>query len=463
MAVPAPRLADEQARIALLLGCGLLDSPPEPAFDDVVKLACAICETPMAVVSLIDVTRSWFKAKVGLAGDEAPRDDAFCAHAIAETKPLVIEDALRDPRFAENPFVLHDPHVRFYAGVPLRLEPTTSAIGTLCVVDTRPRTLSPEQLDALVALARRLEKEIAERPELRGSADRGRAHELDAASLVAGRYRIGTVLGEGAMGRVFAADDTVAKRRVALKFLSRTPNGISAMRERVERFAREAKALLKVRHPNVAEIYDVGNVDGGEPFIVMEYLAGQDLSKHLSAPMDIARAVEIVRDACEGVAAAHACGIVHRDIKPANILLATMPDGTTRVKLLDFGVSKLMDDGAPSAALTTAASICGSPLYMSPEQMLSSHGVDHLTDVWSLGATLYEMLAGKPPFPGEIITAVCAAIFSGPPPPLRECRSDVSPELEAVVLRCLSRNKAARWQSAKELGDALRECMPPRA
>jgi GAF domain-containing protein len=164
LAAPIPH--NEAQRLAALFSCGVLDTAPEAAFDDVVQLASHLCEVPIALVSLVDHSRQWFKAKVGLTDSETPRECALCAHAILCTEPLIITDTWLDPRFADNPLVTGEPHVRFYAGMPLVLNDDT-VLGTLCVIDHVPRELTPAQLDMLRLLARRVATELSLRRRLR--------------------------------------------------------------------------------------------------------------------------------------------------------------------------------------------------------------------------------------------------------------------------------------------------------
>ena len=152
-AVPAPPTKNESQRIDALRSYDIMDTMPEAAYDDLVLIAAAICQTPIALLSLVDDKRQWFKARIGLAAAETPRELAFCAHAILDAKPLVVEDTTQDPRFATNPLVTGDPSIRFYAGVPL-VNAEGHALGTLCAIDRRPRELTTEQTSALEALSR---------------------------------------------------------------------------------------------------------------------------------------------------------------------------------------------------------------------------------------------------------------------------------------------------------------------
>ncbi len=279
--------------------------------------------------------------------------------------------------------------------------------------------------------------------------------EVHQGQILAGKFRIERILGQGGMGVVVAATHIQLDERVALKFL--LPEAL-ANPEAVARFAREARAAVKIKSEHVARVSDVGTLESGSPYMVMEYLDGQDLADWVRSagamrPVD---AVEFVLQACEAIAEAHALGIVHRDLKPANLFVTTRVDGTPCVKVLDFGISKLTTPGSTSdMGMTRTSTVMGSPLYMSPEQMSSTRSVDARTDIWALGIILYEVLSGRVPFEAETMPQLCGMILQDPPRPLRELRPDVPPGLEAVILRCLEKNRDARFSSVAELAAAL--------
>jgi predicted Ser/Thr protein kinase len=482
---PVP--VNEPQRLAALLSCHILDTEPEPAFDGVALLASQLCGAPTALVSLVDESRQWFKARVGLQVSETPRSISFCAHAILGHAPFVIEDAREDPRFADNPLVTGEPYVRFYAGVPLVLD-DGSAIGSLCVLDKEPRHLSEAQLASLKVLARQVSTEIGLRRKLASTLppprpssipatvdgptlDMTSPRELRAAAeqrlpiaageLVEGRYRIEAVLGEGGMGVVARAVDVERGATVALKFMLAHA---LAHRDSVQRFVREAQILLKIDNPHVARVFDVGNLPGGEPFIVMEYLEGEDLKVRLErrGQLPTELVIEVGIQLCEALAAAHALGILHRDLKPANLFLTRTEHGPEVLKVLDFGISKLLgaDDDSLSP-LTSDSTIVGSPHYMSPEQMVTPSSVDARSDLWAVGVVLYELLLGRSPFDGNTLTEVCAQVLTHEPSALHGLRPDVSPALSGVVWRCLRKHPEARHASARDLGRELAKLRAP--
>src|SRR5450432_2337777 len=229
--------------------------------------------------------------------------------------------------------------------------------------------------------------------------------------LLAGKYRVENVLGEGGMGYVVAALHEQLNQRVAVKLLSPL---LSENEDSVTRFLREARAAVRIRSEHVARVLDVGELPDGSPYMVMEYLLGRDLAAELDERehLDVPEAIDYVLQACEAVAEAHSIGLIHRDLKPSNLFLTRRPDGSPLVKVLDFGISKAIDQTGmvEQQALTTTSAVMGSPLYMSPEQVRSSKTVDARSDVWSLGVVLYELLSAAHPFEAETMTALLASI-----------------------------------------------------
>jgi serine/threonine-protein kinase len=271
--------------------------------------------------------------------------------------------------------------------------------------------------------------------------------------IIAGRYRVDGVLGVGGMGVVVAATHVHLDDRVALKLpLPATLGDPSA----VARFIEEARAASRIKSGHVARVLDVGTLENGSPYIVMECLQGIDLSVRLQqhGPLAALEAVDLVLQACEALAQVHALGMVHRDVKPSNLFCSQEADGRPFVKLLDFGISTpLASTGGDAIALPEGA-VLGSPHYMSPEQLRTPAEVDHRTDIWSLGVVLYELLAGRTPFEAPSIAKLVRAV-EGPPPSLCAARRDVSPALDHVVARCLEADRGRRFASIRELAVAL--------
>ncbi len=281
--------------------------------------------------------------------------------------------------------------------------------------------------------------------------------------ILAGKYRVERVLGVGGMGVVVAATHVHLDERVAIKFL--LPEALESQ-DTIARFAREARAAVKIKNEHVARVSDVGALEDGSPYMVMEYLDGRDLSAVLleRGPLPVPEAIDYLLQGMEAIAEAHSLGIVHRDIKPSNLFLTRSSDGRALVKVLDFGISKVDPRGAMNqAALTRTSSIMGSPLYMAPEQMVSTREVDARADVWALGVVLYELLARHAPFLGESMTELCARILQEPPAPLRLTRPDISPELETVVLRALQKDRSHRYANVGDFALALGPFAPAHA
>ena len=279
--------------------------------------------------------------------------------------------------------------------------------------------------------------------------------------VIAKKYEVTRVLGAGGMGVVVAAHDRDLERDVAVKFLSAQGAENANV---VARFMREAKAAVKITSEHVAKVIEVGRLDGGAPYIVMELLDGCDLSDELAkGPLPVAAALDYVLQACEAIAEAHARGIVHRDLKPANLFLSKRADGSPMVKVLDFGISSMGSAATAEHGLTRTGAIMGSPFYMSPEQARSARSADARSDIWSLGAVLYELMAGRPPFSGETMGELVAAILTEEPAPLGSLRGEVPKELETVVHRCLHKDPNARFSSVGELAQALSPFAPERS
>jgi serine/threonine-protein kinase len=283
--------------------------------------------------------------------------------------------------------------------------------------------------------------------------------------LVADKYRIERLLGEGGMGHVYAAIHEQLGLRVAIKILSPT---LSQNEDAVRRFSREARASVRIQSEHVARVLDVGQLaHGGAPYMVMEFLSGNDLSHELKerGALPTQEAIQYVLQASEAVAEAHALGVIHRDLKPANLFLTRRPDGSPLVKVLDFGIAKAIapEQGAfePSPSLTATHSFLGSPAYMSPEQVRTPKSVDTRSDIWSLGTILYELLMGELPFRGSNALDLLAAVASDPMPSIRQKRPDVSPELEAVIAKCLEKKPGDRYESVAAFAQALAPHAPP--
>ena len=272
------------------------------------------------------------------------------------------------------------------------------------------------------------------------------------------KYRIEKRIGQGGMGAVYAAVNEALAKRVAIKVL--LPE-VAKSKEAANRFINEARASDRITGEHVARVFDVGQTREGLSYMVLEFLDGEDVSQMLEtrgAPTPIAEAVDIVLEALEAIAEAHAMGIVHRDLKPGNLFLARKANGARTVKVLDFGISKATNPfalGNSDHALTSTRSMLGSPLYMSPEQLRSSKNVDRRSDIWALGVILYEMLGGVVPFNGDTLGELFVAILEQPVVPVGHRRPEVPPALADVVHRCLERDPARRVQDAAELAQLL--------
>jgi serine/threonine-protein kinase len=283
---------------------------------------------------------------------------------------------------------------------------------------------------------------------------------VESGQIVAGKYRVDRILGKGGMGTVVAAMHVDLREPRALKFMSAEARaeGEGA----VERFLREGRAASRLKGAHVARVFDVGRLDDGTPYLVMEYLDGADLHHVLKqrGRLPVSEVALYLLQACEALAEAHARGIVHRDLKPANLFLAAGADAVPSIKLLDFGISKVAGD----TSVTKSQTVLGSPHYMPPEQFRSSRDVDPRADVWSLGVIAYQLLCGHLPFQGRNVTEVITAVVSAAPAPLSaimQGADSLPPGLEGVVLRCLAKHPGDRPASVAELAAALVPFAPP--
>jgi len=281
-------------------------------------------------------------------------------------------------------------------------------------------------------------------------------------ALFAGKYTIERVLGRGGMGIVLGARHAKLEHAVAIKLL--LPQALERKDARA-RFEREARAAASMRGDHVVHVHDLGVLDSGVPYIVMEYLEGRDFADVLDerGALPLEEAVDYVLQVCDALAEAHAAGIVHRDLKPANLFLAEREDGTTIVKVVDFGLSKFVGARPREATITDASLVVGSPGWMSPEQLCATHRVDERSDIWTTGALLYRMITGQSPFGVDSLDRMYTRLVSGPPPPPSKLRPGLPPEIDAVILKCLERDRERRYQTVAELALALADFAPARA
>jgi len=233
----------------------------------------------------------------------------------------------------------------------------------------------------------------------------------------------------------------------------------------VARFLREARASVRIQSEHIARVLDVGTLDDGAPYMVMEFLEGRDLAHELEDRhrLPVGEAVDFILQACEALAEAHALGIVHRDLKPANLFRTRRSDGSAFIKVLDFGISKAIAPDAKAVSLTSTQGLIGSPFYMSPEQVRKPKTVDTRSDIWSLGVIVHELLSGAPPFLSDTPLSILAAVVTDPAPLVRSMRDDVPEGLQAVILKCLEKEPARRYADITELAHALKPFAPMNA
>ncbi|MFO0684684.1 MAG: protein kinase [Sandaracinus sp.] len=269
------------------------------------------------------------------------------------------------------------------------------------------------------------------------------------------RYRIERRLGKGGMGAVYEAEHLLLKRRVALKVL--LPQHAEDA-EVVARFRREALAATHIGHEHIVEVHDMGRADGGTLFLVLEMLEGKDLARALDdeGPFPIARAIHVMDQLCDGLAAAHAKGIVHRDLKPENVFLIPRKGDPDFVKILDFGISKFQDGVLGEEGKMTQTGVpMGTAYYMAPEQAMGRRDLDHRADVYALGVILFRLLTADYPFDSETFAGLVVKLVTETAPRVRPRRPDVPEALDAAIARCLEKEPAARFPTVEALREAL--------
>jgi eukaryotic-like serine/threonine-protein kinase len=291
-----------------------------------------------------------------------------------------------------------------------------------------------------------------------------RAPAFSNGSLIDSKYLVEETVAEGGIGVIVVARHLALNQRVAIKYLK--PKALKNP-SLVERFVREGRLAAQISSDHVVRVYDVGSLAEGGPYMVMEYLVGQDLGSLLEkGPIPIEQAVDYIIQACDALAEAHVLQIVHRDIKPENLFLAERTSNTPIIKIIDFGISKVAPsrgEGGKWGHETAASERFGTPLYMSPEQLRSSSNVDTRTDIWSLAVTLHELVTGQLPFAGNDLPQLCTSVLASPPTSLTAVLPDAPPRLEAILLRCFEKDPDLRFDDVAELAEQLAPFGPPSA
>lgn len=279
--------------------------------------------------------------------------------------------------------------------------------------------------------------------------------------LIAGKYRIIELVGRGGMGQVYEAENLTLGKRVALKFIDAQ---VASTTDGLERFDREARAAGWIESSHIVQVFDVGRMPNGKPFIVMELLRGETLGQRIArvGRMDPIQAIHIVMQTLRGLHRAHQVGIIHRDLKPDNVFLVQTDGDPSFVKILDFGISKFIGRARPMSPSTPTERgvVLGSPYYIAPEQARSVDDLDVRADIWSMGAILYECLAGERAFAGDTYEQVIIAICTSDPVPLAERAPHVPQVICDIVMRALSREREERFESAMQMLEALQQAVP---
>ena len=277
--------------------------------------------------------------------------------------------------------------------------------------------------------------------------------------IYAGRYRVVRKLGDGAMGAVYEAENVLIRRHVAIKVLH--PH-VAERHDALRRFEREAQAAGRIGSPHIVEVLDMGELEGGARFLVMELLEGETLQERIRAADRLApeEAARLVLQLLAGLGAAHAADIVHRDLKPANVFLVANRTGGEFVKILDFGVSKFSASGDDMGA-TGGGLVLGTPFYMSPEQAKGARHIDHRSDLYAVGVILYECVTGKVPFEAETLNELIFRIVLEAPPPVESLVPDLDPGFAAILHKAMHREIGERYQTAREMHEALASWLSP--
>jgi serine/threonine-protein kinase len=271
-------------------------------------------------------------------------------------------------------------------------------------------------------------------------------------TVLGGSYKITRLIGQGGMGAVYEGVQLRLERRVAVKLMARE---LSANPEAIARFRREAEVTSQLGHPHIVQVFDFGEAPTGEPYLVMEFLEGEDLEKRIArvGKMSAPAASHIIRQVASALSATHAKGIVHRDLKPANVFLLSVEGETDFVKVVDFGISKVR---AAGTKLTAALAVMGTPNYMAPEQAAGRiDEIDHRTDQWALACIAYELLAGRPPFIGEDVASLLYQVIHQAPSPIASMNPGLPAAIEGVLQRALSKTQGARFQTMTEFSRAF--------
>ena len=273
--------------------------------------------------------------------------------------------------------------------------------------------------------------------------------------LVENKYRIDELVGRGGMGVVYRAEHVHIGKPVAIKVLTK---GHAPGSPALRRFMREARAAGSIGHPNIVEVFDLGHLEDGTPYIVMELLTGETLAERLkiTGALPVPHVVRIAKEILGALAAAHRKGIIHRDMKPENVFLVRREaEQRETAKILDFGISKNLIS-ADTLSLTSTGAVVGTPYYLSPEQARGERDIDHRVDIWSLGVLLYEAVTGVVPFNADNYNALMIKILHDRPTPPSAFRPMIPAAIEAVILKALAHQPAQRWASADEMHEALR-------
>ena len=438
------------ARDSVVTALEAVTGASSPKLSGVTSHVARALDVPIALVTMVDSKKQLFLAQTGLPADLARANGtvsswAFCAESVRDGAPLVVPDARDDPRFANNPLV-EAKIVRSYAGVPIVLE-GLGHVGTVCALSGSPRAFSEADLAVLdmaaTLVASELEAARARTPRVDAAAPTQAGAVPEIGTLLDGKYWITASLGEGGQASVLLARDRLLGHLVAIKLMQEVPNAD-------ELLLREARALAKVRHPNLVAVHGWGRTTEDRMYVVLDYVEGESLEQRARATHGaepVAFVMKTLREIAAALASMHAVGLLHGDVKPSNVMIDRALD---RAVLIDLGVGVFYEEEHKRRRGLGG----GTPGYSAPEQFTNDR-LDPSADVYGLAATAYAMLAGNGPFSAVSASQQIGSQMRGEVRPIGGARPEVSAEADALLLRALSPDPAARPQSVLGLVDAL--------
>lgn len=462
--MPQPLLSTTIHLQALYDWC-LLEQEADASFDRLSLLASTLLDAPVSLVSLIYDDQQYFKSKIGIPEPMAstqsiPLKDSYSKEVITSAQPLIINDTETYPKTFDNPEIV-SLNTRAYLGVPLKTA-DGYAVGTVSVLDSKPRQWTPAETELLESLANSLMVEIEIQIKDLLSEQMGRRVSTDEIfeELELGQFRAYEAMAEigaGGWSVVYRCKHKILGTTVAIKQLKEDCVINSTY---YRRFSREAEIASQLKHPNIIRVFSYNVDTHDQPYIVMEYIKGTDLSEHLHehGALPLPDVLAIADQLADALDYAHRMDVIHRDIKASNVMLREIntQDGKTHyhATLMDFGIAKMRGN----ISELSVEGLIGTIAYASPEQFQDAREVDHLSDLYSFGVLLFEMITGTLPF-STSYSSIMRGHLARAVPNILELNPDLPSEFNYVMQRAMAKNPDDRYQSARELVDALRACL----